>query len=178
MPAMLADGYSLKSWKDGIVPTETRISVRIDGPYKTYATTENPENGNMPYYKFSTASIAPEFSYEHGAEALKNVRVVPNPYYAQSDYESGQLDNFVKLTNLPEDCQIKIYTVNGQLVKTFDKSAVSGSHNTELLWDLKNEARVPISSGVYIININAPKIGAHTTVKFFAVIKPVDLDTF
>lgn len=178
MPSMLAEGYKLKSWKDGIVPTETAIRVRIDRPYQTYATSENPENGNMPYYKFSTASIAPEFTYEHGAEVLKNVRVVPNPYYAQSDYESGQLDNFVKLTNLPEDCTIKVYTVNGQLVKTFNKSAVSGNHNTELLWDLKNEARVPISSGVYIINIDAPKIGAHTTVKFFAVIKPVDLDTF
>ncbi|MFY0673607.1 MAG: hypothetical protein JXQ87_09385 [Bacteroidia bacterium] len=179
MPAMLADGYDLKSWKDGIVPTESAIRVRINRPYQTYATSENPQNENLPFYEFSTASIAPEFSPEtHGAEALKNVRVVPNPYYAQSDYEASQIDNNVKITNLPEECTIKIYTVNGQLVKTFEKAPSDGFHNTELLWDLKNEVRVPISSGVYIIHVDAPKIGASTTVKFFAVIKPIDLDTF
>ncbi|MBI3141398.1 MAG: T9SS type A sorting domain-containing protein [Bacteroidetes bacterium] len=179
MPAMLATGYDLKSWKDGLVPTQTRISVRVNRPYQTYATTESPQNGNMPYYTFSTASVAPQFSADFGKEALKNVRVVPNPYYAQSDYEASQIDNLVKLTNLPEECTIKIYTVNGQLVKTFNKgSSGTGYHNTELLWDLKNEAKVPISSGVYIIHIDAPKIGASTTVKFFAVMKPIDLDTF
>lgn len=179
MPAMLAEGYNLKSWKDGLIPTETAVRVRINRPYQTYATSENPQNDNLPYYTFSTASIAPEFSPEtHGAEALKNVRVVPNPYYAQSDYEASQIDNNVKITNLPEECTIKIYTVNGQLVKTFEKSPQDGYHNTELLWDLKNEVRVPISSGVYIIHVDAPRIGASTTVKFFAVIKPIDLDTF
>ncbi|MGB0429256.1 MAG: T9SS type A sorting domain-containing protein, partial [Bacteroidia bacterium] len=178
MPALLADGYNLTTWKDGLIPTETTIRTRINRPYRTYATSENPENENMPYYKFSTGSVAPEFSYEHGAEVLKNVRVVPNPYYAQSDYENSQVDNYVKITNLPEDCTIKIYTVNGQLVKTFNKSASGDYHNTELLWDLKNEARVPISSGVYVLNIEAPNIGEFTTVKFMAIIKPIDLDTF
>ncbi len=178
LPAVLSDGYDLASWKNGLVPTETAVRVRINRPYQTYATSENPENGNMPYYKFSTANVAPTMSLEHGAEVLNNVRVVPNPYYAQSDYENSQVDNYVKITNLPEECTIKIYTVNGQLVKTFKKSPSGDYHNTELLWDLKNEARVPISSGVYVINIEAPNIGAHTTVKFMAIIKPIDLDTF
>lgn len=184
MPALVAEGFSLKSFADGLVPTETSIRVRVNSPYRTYATSENPENGNMPLYRFNTDSIVPIISADLGKDALANVRVVPNPYYAQSAYEGTQIDNYVKLTNLPKTCQIKIYTVNGHLVKTFDKGETDETHNTELLWDLKNDAGVPISSGVYIVNVQAElndgsgPVQASTTVKFFAILKPIDLDTF
>lgn len=182
MPAMLAEGYALRSWEDGIVPTETRISVRINRPYQTFATSENPEeteNDNLPFYKFNTASVAPTYNDSIGTEELSSVRVVPNPYYAQSTYERLQTDNFVKLTNLPRKCRIKVFTVNGQLVKEFVKDENTENHNTELLWNLKNDAEVPIASGVYIIHIDARELGlGMSTVKFFAVMKPIDLDTF
>lgn len=184
LPAMLADGFDLKTWNQGLIPTKTTIKARINRPYQVYATSENPENDNLPLYRFNTRSIAPEFSAELGEDALANIRVVPNPYYAQSDYETSQLDNLVKLTNLPKKCTIKIYTVNGQLVKTFQKDETDDTHSTELLWDLKNEAEVPISSGAYVIHVEAElneggqTTMASTTVKFMAIIKPVDLDTF
>lgn len=184
MPAMLADGFDLKTWNQGLIPTKTTIKARINRPYQVYATSENPQNDNLPLYTFNTGTVAPEFSTELGEDALANVRVVPNPYYAQSDYESSQIDNYVKLTNLPKKCIIKIYTVNGQLVKTFDKDETDDTHSTELLWDLKNDAEVPISSGAYIIhveaelNVDGATTMASTTVKFMAIIKPVDLDTF
>ena len=184
MPAMLNEGFELQSWSRGIVPTETKIKVRINRPYQTYATSENPQNGNLPLYTFNTGTIAPTFSADLGEDALDNIRVVPNPYYAQSAYETSQIDNYVKITNLPKKCTIKIYTVNGQLVKTFTKDETDDLHNTELLWDLKNDAEVPISSGAYIIHVEAELNSggvsktASTTVKFMAIIKPVDLDTF
>ena len=178
MPAMMNEGYSLKSWSDGLIPVETSLRVRVNRAYQTYALQgDNSPSENMPFFTFGTAEIAPTVSTEIGKEALAEVRVVPNPYYAQSTYEKTQLENHVKLTNLPKECAIRIYTVNGQLVKTFFKSETDATHNRDLTWDLKNEADVPIASGAYVIHIDAGELGSHI-VKFMAVMKQVDLDTF
>lgn len=177
MPAMLEEGYELKSWKDGLVPTQTSLRIRVNKPYQTYARNETPRNGNLPFYTFNTENIAPTIDEALGKSALQNIRVVPNPYYAQSAYEGSPLDNTVKITKLPKNCHVKIYTVNGALVKSFQKAESEDDHNVELKWNLKNEAGVDIASGVYIIHIDAAGLGT-TTVKLFAIMRPVDLDTF
>ena len=41
---------------------------------------------------------------------LDVINVVPNPYYAFSQYETSKLDNRVKITNLPEVCTIRTTT--------------------------------------------------------------------
>ena len=43
--------------------------------------------------------------------------------------------------------------------------------------DLKNQSKVPVSSGVYIIHVEAPGIG-ETVLKWMGVMRPVDLDNF
>ena len=177
MPAMLAPTFNLLSWKDGLVPTTTTIKTRINRPYQTYVTSDNQENGFQPMYEFNTGNIVPEYAAQHGTDALKNIRVVPNPYYAQSSYERTQLDNIVKLTNLPARCNISIFTVNGQLVRRFIKDETDETHNTELQWDLKNDFGVPIAGGAYVIHVDAYDLGS-STLKFFAVLRPLDLDTF
>lgn len=178
MPAYLNSGSSLRSFEDGLVPTETKIRLRVNTPYQTRRVNSPAENENMPYFTFGTADIAPEFTVDAGSEALKDVRVVPNPYYAFSAYEQTQIDNTVKLTNLPPSCTVKIYTVNGQLVKKIERDEpLAADHTTEVRWDLKNDVGVPIASGVYVIHIDAGELGENT-IKFFAALRPVDLDTF
>ncbi|MFT6728156.1 MAG: flagellar hook assembly protein FlgD, partial [Flavobacteriales bacterium] len=98
---------------------------------------------------------------------------VPNPYYAFSEYESGKLDNRIKITNLPEECVINIYNISGTLVRTFNKV----DPLTSLEWDLKNRRNVPVAGGVYIIHINVPGVG-EKILKWFGVMRPVDLDNF
>jgi hypothetical protein len=44
-------------------------------------------------------------------------------------------------------------------------------------WDLKNNAQVPIASGVYLIHIDCGDLG-EKVLKWFGVMRPVDLDTF
>jgi hypothetical protein len=83
------------------------------------------------------------------------------------------LDNRVKITNLPERCIVSIYTVNGTLVRRFSKD----SPQTYLEWDLNNQFNIPISSGLYVIHINAPGVG-EKFVKWFGAMRPIDLDTF
>ena len=105
--------------------------------------------------------------------ALDDVRVVPNPYYAYSQYETSKLDNRVKITGLPEVCTVRIYSLSGTLVRTFQKA----DPLTYLEWDLKNDRNVPIAGGVHIIHVDAPGVG-EKIVKWFAVMRPVDLENF
>ena len=129
----------------------------------------------MPMYRWNMSDFETDRNVSSVAtDALSMIRVVPNPYYAFAEhYEQDQLDNFVKITNLPERCTISIYNVSGTLVRKFNKSNPS----TEQRWDLQNQERVPIAGGLYLIHIDAPGVG-ETIVKWFGVLRPVDLRGF
>lgn len=161
-----------------LLATELSIKLRVGRPYETdYNASESasePINNNNPMYRFNTSDIFARKQDQAAAEdALDLINVVPNPYYAYSGYETGQLDNRVKITNLPQDCKITIYTANGTLVRTYDK----GDPKTSLDWDMKNQSGITISSGIYIIHVNVPGVG-EKVVKWFGVLRPIDLDTF
>jgi len=157
---------------------ELKIRIRVNRPYTKFYnpsdSTETAVNGNRPLYSFNTGDLyAKRNQGETAKSALDLINVVPNPYYAYSGYEKNQLDNRVKVTNLPQDCKIRIYTTSGILVRTYNKADPS----TSLDWDLKNQAGITISSGIYIIHVEVPGVG-EKVVKFFGVLRPIDLDTF
>jgi len=126
---------------------------------------------------------------------------VPNPYYAYSAYEGTlvagvtvqpQLDNRVKIVNLPPRCTISIYTVNGILVRKFNRDVAADNSygadtdgknfETSQDWDLKNHKSVPIASGLYLIHVEAKDASGNVigerTLKWFGVMRPIDLDSF
>ena len=150
------------------MPTDARVRIRMAQPYAKYET--DGSNNSYPKYLFNTNNVATEKGNLSVADsALDIIRVVPNPYYSLSLYESSQLDNIVKITNLPENCTVNIYTVEGALVRTLRKD----NSATWLPWDLTNNYNVPIASGVYIIHINAPGIG-EKLIKWFGTLRPFD----
>jgi hypothetical protein len=180
--SLLNPGFSLKSMADGLVPSEVRLRMTIEKPYNLYAQpfdgyvpSINPErNGGLPLYTFNTTDQAPVTNVtEVGQNALDLIGVVPNPYYAYSGYETGRLDNRVKFINLPKTCTVSIFTVNGTLVRKYSKD----NELTYLDWDLKNNYNVPISGGTYICHIDAPGLGERV-IKWFGVIRPIDLQNF
>jgi hypothetical protein len=157
------------------------VSLRVARPYFQYSAStldvDDPtgsKNNWDPLYTFSTASVATR-SEETAVleELLEEINVVPNPYYAYSAYETGKLDNRVKITNLPEQCTVRIYNLSGTLIRTYEKA----DPLTYVDWDLKNEANVPIAGGVYIIHIDVPNVG-QVVRKWFGVMRPTDLDNF
>jgi hypothetical protein len=175
-------GTSLLSMADGLIPTETRVVLRVNKPYMTYVepyagytpAIAPTRNNGLPLYGFSTTGAATQVQQnEVAVSALDLINVVPNPYYAFSGYETSRLDNRVKFINLPKDCTISIYNVSGTLVRKFNK----GSELTYLDWDLRNQVNVPIAGGVYICHIDAPGIG-EKVIKWFGVMRPVDLQNF
>lgn len=133
-----------------------------------------PVNNNWPLYSFCTNDLDAHIGDKDIAKkALDLINVVPNPYYAYSGYESDQLDFKIKFTNLPQKCTIRIYTINGTLVRTLTKD----NPRTSETWDLKNQTNTAIASGMYVIHIDAPGIG-EKTLKWFGVIRPFDVDGF
>lgn len=178
--ALLNDQYSLLDVKDGLIPNEARISLRVAKPYAKYAyngantTQPGGDNDWRNLYTFTTKGIAATTGNTQVlVDVLHNINIVPNPYYAFSTYEANKLDNRVKITNLPEVCAIKIYDMNGTLIREFKKS----DPLTSLDWDLKNHKNIPIASGTYIIHIDIPNVG-EKILKWFGVMRPIDLDNF
>jgi hypothetical protein len=178
---LLAPGYELLSPQQGLIPNDVRIRLRVGKPYESYAyntrvinTPGESINGWRNLYRFSTKNIAPETNNVSTlTEALDMINVVPNPYYAFSQYETSKLDNRVKITNLPERCTVTIYDMNGTLIRQYNKA----DPLTSLDWDLKNAKNVPIASGTYIIHVDVPGAG-EKILKWFGVMRPIDLDNF
>jgi len=174
----LATGETLLPVSEGLVPSDVSIHIRVSRPYEMFSTDVHT-NGDRPRYTFSTADIGVDVSNQTTAmNALDTINVVPNPYYAYSAYEVSQLDNRVKIVNLPQTCTITILSVDGNIVRKVERDDPT---ITSWDWDLKNDAGIPIASGVYIIHIQAEFPDGSTgekTIKFFGVMRPIDLDSF
>jgi hypothetical protein len=160
-----ADLYKPTTVPNGM-PSRARVKIRMARPYERYVT-DNSNSGN-PKYQFSLDNAATVTGDKSTAEeALATVRVVPNPYFSMSQYETSQNDNAVKITNLPPNCTISIYSTDGSLVRTIRKD----NSDTWIFWDLKNNYQVPIASGIYLIHIDAPGIGQRV-IKWFGTLRP------
>ena len=173
--------YPMLSVEEGLIPNEARVSLRVARPYFQYSAsvldvdnTTGSANNWDPLYRFSTATVATRSEETAILEdLLEEINVVPNPYYAYSQYETGKLDNRVKIVNLPEQCTVRIYNLQGTLIRTYEKA----DPLTYIDWDLKNDANVPIAGGIYIIHIDVPGVGQAVR-KWFGVMRPTDLDNF
>ncbi len=90
--------------------------------------------------------------------ALSDIRVVPNPYYGYNINEKSSTQRFVTFRKLPINCTIRIYTLNGDLVKKLVKNDQASTIN----WNLTNLDDIPVASGLYLALIDAPGIGQKT----------------
>ncbi|MDX5427886.1 MAG: T9SS C-terminal target domain-containing protein, partial [Bacteroidota bacterium] len=154
------------------MPSDVAVRIRLDKPFGEYVV-DNSNNG-LPKYGFSTTSISAKTNRTDVAKGmLDSIKVVPNPYYGWSEYETSQLDNTVKITNLPRTCTISIFNTSGTLIRQIRKDNTL----TYTEWDLRNRFNIPIAGGVYIIHIDAGELG-ETVVKWFGALRPVDLNAF
>src|SRR5690606_9644932 len=102
------------------------------------------------------------------------IGITPNPYSGSSAYEVNQLIDEVRFTNLPdEQANIRVFTLNGTLLRTFDKRPGQKT----LTWDLTTDTLLPLASGMYLIHVEVPGVGDHV-IKFGVVKKRIQLNTF
>lgn len=163
-----------------LLETKAKVELRIAKKYEQYATqgytndTIPSENNWFNLYSFDTKNVA---TIHNDAMAMDStlllINVVPNPYYAYSSYEKTKLDTRVKVTNLPEVATVKIFSIDGKLVRTLTKD----SQITSLDWDLKNQSGVPVASGLYLMHVEVPGVG-EVVLKSMVFMRPPNLDSF
>jgi len=165
----------------GYLPARSDLKIRLRvagqycrGTYDFAVPDSLAQNNNNPMYTIDT-HWATHYVKDNQVSiaALDLIRVVPNPYYGNSEYQQSHPDNCVKITNLPKICSISVYSLNGNLIRRFTKD----NDRTFIDWNLKNQNGIKIASGAYIVYVDAPGIG-HKVVKFFGAVRPQDLNSF
>ena len=182
---ILPDGAEMNSYADGLIPNDAIVKLRVDNPYEVEEGT-GAFNG-YPTYRISIGDAEAELiSTEQDIdEALKAINVVPNPYYGFSAYETSQFTNIVKITNLPANCNVTIYSLDGRFIRQYVRNEtgdpIRGNNRAiqqrqispALEWDLKNSKGIPVASGVYLMHIDAPGLGERV-IKWFGVQRQFD----
>jgi hypothetical protein len=93
----------------------------------------------------------------------------------------------VKITNLPAQCVVTIYSIDGRFIRQYTRNEVGKPNSPprsappvavnqiipDLEWNLKNFAGIPIASGVYLIHVDAPGLGERV-IKWFGVSRQFD----
>jgi hypothetical protein len=109
------------------------------------------------YFTFSTRTPN-RMNVSLAQSELRQIKAVPNPYFAHSTYELNQFNRVVKFTHLPARCTVRIFTLAGELIRTLEKNDPTTS---QLSWDIETASALPVASGIYIFHVEAPGIGTH-----------------
>jgi hypothetical protein len=117
------------------------------------------------------------------------VGVYPNPYYANAAWDgSGERNRKIYFYNLPERCEIRIYTLAGDVIddirhdsNTYDGSDIEwfqrfGGSQTPLqfaggehAWDFISKFDQVIATGLYLYSVRNADSGEIQTGKFLIV---------
>jgi hypothetical protein len=176
---MLNQGFRMKPLREGLIPNEVTVKLRVNNRYQTWYTESGApvKRSGHPKYQFKIEERESKTLDAVQIEnALDSVKMVPNPYYGFSDYENSEFSNVVKITNLPGKCTVTIYSLDGKFIKQYNRDEQYSRYNQispAIEWDLKNNKGIPIASGVYLIHVNAPGLGERT-LKWFGVARQFD----
>ncbi len=114
----------------------------------------------------------PELVKEKGSK----VEVLPNPYrvdgyYLEDDYEPGQgnFDERLRFINLPPRCTIRVYTLDGDLVRTLEHDREKGDYATYHYWDLISRNTQVVVSGLYLYTVEDKETGEVQMGKFVII---------
>ncbi|MBR9976110.1 MAG: T9SS type A sorting domain-containing protein, partial [Bacteroidetes bacterium] len=131
---------------------------------------------NVPFsandvYTFTTS--APSYSVEAAREDINDIQVFPNPYLGANSQELNKYQRFVTFNHLPASAKFRIFSVDGMLVRSFEKTDDGSQLAT---WDLQNDNGLPVASGMYIIHIDMPDLGVEKVLKLGVVSEAQYLD--
>ncbi len=116
-------------------------------PGDVYRISGAPLNGPDDEFYFSPDGV--NLSLATGQ--LKNVKVVPNPYFARAGWENNSAPTKLNFTHLPEICTIRVYTLSGDLVKIIEHDSGGGDQS----WDLLSLNGQQVASGIYFYHVDS-----------------------
>ena len=123
------------------------------------------------------------------SDANKQIGVYPNPYYVNAVWDgSGERNRKLYFYNLPKHCEIRVYTLAGDVVAdmthngdTYDGSDIGwfqqfGGSGTspqfaggEHAWDLITKFDQAIATGLYLFSVKDADTGDIKTGKFLVI---------
>jgi len=95
-----------------------------------------------------------------------DVQVYPNPYigdgrYWDSEYEdpfrTGFVDHERKIhfVNLPPEATLRIYTLDGDLVKVIDHPGATSDWDSKVYWNMRSRNNELVASGIYLFSVES-----------------------
>lgn len=155
-----------------VMACDVMIRLRVNKEYRNFTLTG--QNNGKPMFSWNmNGSSTVKGNLNALTSVLDIINIVPNPYYAYSEYERNKIEARVRITNLPTTCTIRIYNLSGKQVKVFKKN----NELTYVDWDLNNEVGIQLASGVYLIHVSVPNVGDRM-IKFFAGMRQVDIQNY
>ena len=153
--------YSVTAYDMGISPQNVNYTQTDNGAYISDTTyIANPDKWGRPNGYSSIES--PKGTTIHDPNFVTitpgnqpqtnplNVKVVPNPYVAHSNFNETEYIRKIYFTNLPTKCKITIYTINAEKVITLNhESLISG----DMYWDMRTMNNQEISPGLYLFSV-------------------------
>ncbi|MEW6196239.1 MAG: T9SS type A sorting domain-containing protein [Bacteroidota bacterium] len=110
-------------------------------------------------YKITAPLV--EYNNTKAKEDVEKINVFPNPYYGASEQQIDKYDRYVTFTHLPNKATIRIFNLAGQLVRKLEKD----NSDQFVRWDMLNESRFIVPSGLYIVHIEMPEVGKTKVLK-------------
>jgi len=134
------------------------ISTREALPFFRVLVTNGTIDGGLDHpliYEFDSRAPSTSSTADTKENVLARINVVPNPFYGFNSLGNTSNDRYVTFRRLPRQVTIKIYTLNGDLIRTLTKN----SDVSTLDWNLRNIENVPVSSGIYLALVDATGYG-------------------
>ena len=141
------------------------------GVWKIHATKVVTANDK---WTFTTRYKSQTFSKQQQLDDVALINVYPNPYFGFNKSEIDKYHRYVRFNHLPQKATIRVFNLAGILVKTIIKDDPSQFAE----WNLSNESNIPAASGMYIIYIDMPGIGATKELKLAIIPETQYLDRY
>jgi hypothetical protein len=117
----------------------------------------NKINKPNDLFTFNAPAVIEEDIAADSEYDMASIKVVPNPYFNQSLYESDQFNRELRFTNLPYECEIMVFNLAGDHIVTLDKEPSDQSY---YIWEgMYTKHGLPLASGVYIYRVTTPEGG-------------------
>jgi len=125
---------------------------------------------------FAQVALLPTPAYlDTVTKLVLNVKVVPNPYIVNNEWQRSSLIRRLCFINLPGRCTIRVFNLAGELVKTAlhdggftDGSGTNKNPDGVEWWNLLNEYGQLVASGVYVFHIdsdNGEQVGKFAVIR-------------
>lgn len=154
--------YNSNGLESGRAYTQTTIPASLKKPLRDVSDDDILLSDIATMYKNG------EISDEERIDAVMGMaRIVPNPYNIKNQsitFGTGSDKDKLMFYNIPENCDIRIFTERGDLVDVIHHVTAEGmSPVADEAWYSSTDSRQVVKSGVYIAHILVTKDIAETT---------------